>query len=155
MFARGARGLSMKIVTLLAAEGVAVDVFTGRVSAYNIIDRVFAPSTPARLPRLHLLVQFERGADEQPETVFHKIELLAPTGDDVLQAPLQESTVTDRTHTSVHHAWNVKLPRAGDYVLKLSGAKTAEGPWAELCARVIPVVETPHPLMPAPAAPST
>lgn len=145
----------MRTVTLLAAEGVAVDVFTGRVSAYNIIDRVFAPTTPARLPRLHLLVQFERAADEQPERAFHKIELLAPGGRDVLNAPVQELTITDRAQTSVHHAWNVHLPIHGDYVLRVSTADSADGEWKEVASRLVPVLPAPHPLMPVPVAPTT
>ncbi len=141
----------MRIVTLIAAEGVAVDVFTGRVSAYNIVDRIFAPTTPARFPRLHLLVQFERGADEQAERSFLKIELLAPSGADVLNAPLQEMTLTERTHTSVHHAWNVHLPDVGDYLLRVSASPSAEGAWTEMSSRLVPVVQTQHPLMPVPA----
>ncbi len=145
----------MRIVTLIAAEGVSVDVFTGRVSAYNIIDRIFAPTTPARFPRLHLLVQFERAVDEQPARAFHKIELVAPNGDDVLNAPVQELTITERTHSSVHHAWNIHLPVVGNYVLRVRSAPSADGEWQELGARLIPVLQAQHPLMPAPVPPTS
>jgi len=137
----------MEVVSLFASEGISVDVFTGRVSAYNIIETIFAPKFPAKLMRLHVVVQYQRSKDEEAPHFFEKLSLVAPSGDDVLRGPIQELTVPLRHHTTVHTSWGVDIPQAGDYLLKVQLAPSPDGPWKEARNRVIEVETGLHPLM--------
>jgi hypothetical protein len=138
----------MEVVTLLASEGVAVDVFTGRVTAYNLVETLLAQRFPARVARLHTLVQYYRPSTQADAHLFEKVELLDPDGVNVLKGVALELTLTSRFHTSIHNDWSVVLPKGGDYLLKVSSAETADGPWTLLKSRVIQVDQAPHPLMP-------
>ncbi len=138
----------MKVITLLLAEGISVDVFTGRITPFNLLDTVFAPRFPARVTRLHVLVQYERDSAEPQTHFFEKLELVDSASKNVLTAPILEVTVGTRFHSSIHNAWNVVLERAGDYSLRVLHASSAEGPWAELQRRSVVVNEAPHPLQP-------
>ena len=137
----------MEIVTLFASEGVSVDVFTGRVSAYNIIEAIYAPRYPAKLMRVHVVVQYQRSKDELVPHFFEQVAVIAPNGTDVLRGPIQEVTVPERHHTSLHTAWAMDIPEAGDYQLKVRHSQSSEGPWTEVRNRTILVATAPHPLM--------
>lgn len=139
----------MRVSTLLLAEGVSVDVFTGRVTPFNLVETLFAPKFPARVTRLHVLVQYERSLDSAVPHFFEKMELKDPTGVNVLQGPVQELSMTTRFHSSLQNAWNTVLPMAGDYRLSVSHAETPDGPWSEQAWRTIVIEEAPHPLAPA------
>lgn len=143
----------MRVITLLLAEGVSVDVFTGRITPFNLLDTVFAPRFPARVARLHVLVQYERESLEPPTHFFEKLELVDSAGRNVLTAPVLEVTVGTRFHSSIHNAWNVVLERAGEYSLRVSHAGSEDGPWTELQRRSVIVDEGPHPLQPPVAKP--
>jgi hypothetical protein len=138
----------MRVSTLLLAEGVSVDVFTGRVTPFNLVETLFAPKFPARVTRLHVLVQYERAPESGVPHVFEKMELKDPTGVNVLQGPVQELTMTTRFHSSLQNAWNTILPSAGDYRLSVSHAPSADGPWSEQAWRTIVIEQAPHPLAP-------
>ncbi len=138
----------MQVITLLLAEGISVDVFTGRITPFNLVDTLFAPRFPARVSRLHVLVQYERATADAPARFFEKLELIDPAAKNVLTAPILEVTAATRFHASIHNAWNVVLERPGDYVLRVLHAESIEGTWVELQKRTIVVDETPHPLAP-------
>jgi hypothetical protein len=142
----------MRVSTLLVAEGVSVDVFTGRVTAFNLVETLFAVKFPARVTRLHGVVQYERPSDGETPHFFQKLELVSPAGADILNAPVQELTIATRFHTSMHHAWNVQLSQPGDYRLRVSQSESENGPWRELAWRTIVVEQAPHPLIPPSAA---
>jgi hypothetical protein len=142
----------MQVATLLLSEGVSVDVFTGRVTPFNLVETLFAPRFPARVTRLHVLVQYERNVDEAADRFVSKMELLDPTGTDIRSAPAQEIALATRFHSSIHNAWNLKLPEAGDYVLRVSRSDSADGPWTELRRRAVVVETALHPLLSPDAA---
>ncbi len=137
----------MDIVSLFASEGVSVDVFTGRVSAFNIIDTIFSPKFPAKLMRLHVVVQYQCSPSEPTQHFFEKLALIAPDGRELLGGRVQELTISDRQHTSVHTAWALDIPAPGDYVLQVCTASSAEGPWSVARQRRVQVTAGPHPLM--------
>jgi hypothetical protein len=137
----------MEIVSLFASEGISVDVFTGRVSAYNIIEGIYAPKYPAKLMRVHLVVQYQRSKDEPVPHFFEQLSIIAPSGTDVLRGPIQEVTVFERHHTTLHTAWAMDIPEAGDYLLKVRHSQSSEGPWTDVRSRTILVATAPHPLM--------
>lgn len=138
----------MDVATLLLAEGVSVDVFTGRLTAFNLVETLFAQKFPARVTRLHAIVQYEVDGNDVARHFFERLELLDPSGADVLHAPVQELTLTTRSHTSLHHAWNIVLPAGGDFILRVSTGETPAGPWVELRKRRVVVEQAPHPLLP-------
>jgi hypothetical protein len=140
-------------VSLVACEGVAVDVFTGRVTAFNLIETIFAQAFPARLGRLHLLARYHRAADEPAAHFFERFEPVGPDNIDVLNALPLEVTVGARFHTSIHNAWTLVLTARGDYQLRLLVADSAEGPWRVARQHVVVADLAPHPLMPTRAAP--
>jgi hypothetical protein len=142
----------LDVVTLLASEGVSVDVFTGRATAYNLVETLFAQKFPARVPRLHTIVQYYRPSTEGAVHFFERVELLDPDGKNVLGGSEQEITITSRFHTSLHNAWNIVLAKGGDYMLTVSTAETKDGPWTLARRRVILVEQAPHPLMPPTAS---
>lgn len=138
----------VEVVTLLASEGVSVDVFTGRATAFNLIETLFAQKFPARVSRFHTIVQYSRPSNEKAAHFFEQVALLDPDGKDVLGGPVQEITMTARFHTSIHNSWNIVLAKGGDYVLTVSTAETREGPWSVARKRTILAEQAPHPLMP-------
>ena len=98
--------------------------------------------------RLHVVVQYQRQVAEAEEHFFEQVALLDPDGSDSIHGPIQELTIATRLHTSITNAWNVVLPKPGDYILKVRRAASAEGPWCDVRSRLVLVEQAPHPLMP-------
>lgn len=144
----------VQVVTLLVSEGASVDVFTGRVTAFNLLDTIFAQKFPARVARLHVVVQYFRPLEVAEPHFFEKLELLDPDGVDVLSRPIQELTVTTRFQTSIHNGWNVVLSKGGDFTLRVSTSEKVEGPWTVQQSRIVVVDQAPHPLMPPAESPN-
>jgi hypothetical protein len=147
-------------IALFAAEGVALDQLTGRLTAFNILDNIFAAGLPAMLPRLHVVGVYE--LEPRPETVFTKVQLLDPSG-----AVLSELVVKVEfaarapgkapvSHTTVHTFWNTAFKVEGDHALVLSHAPSLDDPdgWEKVATRTLAVVRAPHPLAPQ-AGPAT
>jgi uncharacterized membrane protein YgcG len=114
-----------------------------------MLETVYSPKIPARLPRMHVLVQYQIPAHSPGEHFFERVELFAPNNVSVVQSTIQELALKPRFHTSILNLWNIQLAEARDFSLRVSTAPTPSGPWTQQADRVIRVEQAPHPLMPA------
>jgi hypothetical protein len=158
-----------RLVSFVAAEGVAIDQLTSRVTAFNMIDHVLLPAVPARLVRLSALSLYE--LTEKVESFAERIRLVTPTGavaavsESVVLLPLRNPGELPNGHRSLHVLWSPHLDVIGDYRLILDHRPEA-GEWQELASICITALVQAHPILnaqtpsvslpsaPAPAPPS-
>ncbi len=137
-----------RLVATLLAEGVSLDRFTGRLTVFNMLEAVLAPSFPAILGKLAVVSVYE--IDGERGTRFERVAIRDPAG-----ASLAESVVELEgdgiTHRSMQVFQGVKLERAGTYVVTVEGASARGGPWETLGRRRLSALERPHPLTAGPA----
>lgn len=142
---------------LVISEAVSVDQLTGRVTAFNILDLVFAQNLPALLHRITALAAYELNGEN--ETVYERAQLMSPAGEVVagtnpmrIEFGHRGAGTVPASHTSIHTLWNSALRVQGDYSIVLSQSATTDGPWEEVARRRVVVAMAPHPL--APPAPA-
>ncbi|HEY0839273.1 MAG TPA: hypothetical protein VGD74_03735 [Vulgatibacter sp.] len=142
--------------TVLLAEALSVDAFSGRLTAFNILDAIVAPKVPAQFGKLTAAILYElseesarfservsiRSADER--TIAHglgKIELVQRSPDGI-----------PSTHRSLYSFWNLRIDSFSDHSIVVEQAESEAGPWIEVARRRVAVVEGLLPGQPAPLA---
>jgi len=154
-----------RLMSFVAAEGVAIDQLTSRVTAFNMIDHFMLPSLPARVVRVAALSQYE--LIEAAESFGERVRLITPDGE---VAAISESTVElpsrapaqlPNGHRSVHVLWAPVLKVAGDYRLLLE-QKTVGSDWTAIASLRITALVQQHPILnaqspsvPRPTAPAS
>lgn len=83
----------IKLVTILAADGVVVDKQTNNVTLYSIVEMLTAGSFPFFKPSMFLFFGFRRSTDD-PQSFNWQLEIL--NNEDILLTEEQNSDFGDR-----------------------------------------------------------
>ncbi len=141
---------------LFVAEGLALDQFTGRLTAFNILDSIFAPALPARLPRIHVVGIYELQA--QASELLAQVEILSPGGTAVSEPTSIHVQFGARTvglppvsHTTIHTFWNIAFREEGDHRVRLRQRSDAGQEWVVVQELALTVVLARHPLAQEPS----
>lgn len=150
--------MKCKFVGLLMAEGVAFDQITSRLTAFNVLDFIFAANAPAMLTRMAVVATYELAAE--PDVFEERVSLRGPDGAVVahtqsrIETRAHEVGVAPSSHNSLHTFWNTLLVALGDYSVVLEVRANEAEEWSRLAARRLTVMRLSHPLFPRQSAPS-
>lgn len=129
-----------RLVASIVCEGAAIDAVSGRITAFNMFDSVEAPSLPAVLAKLFVIVVYEKEG-EQPETIFERISFEGPH---VLSGPsTAQVTIPGTHHTSLHRIVALRLMSEGVCRVHVEHGETPEGPWQKKALRTFIVRRVP------------
>lgn len=134
--------MATELAACVLAEGVSLDSMTGRLTAFNMLDMVFANSFPAMLPKLFVVTLYE--TEGEPARFHERVSLSDSTGK-VLVTASSEIVATAHPHRSINALWGTRFDSAGKYVIKVERAERADGPWKQLAKRTLLVVGEGHP----------
>lgn len=135
--------MAYRLVASLMAEGVALDRITDRMTAFNMLESVFAPTFPAALAKLAVINVYE--VDGEPGAWFERVTVQDADGA-VLAHTTAELRGEGVVHRSAHLFQGVPFHRAGTYAVVTEGAASPAGPWQRTAIRRLHAVEQPHPL---------
>ncbi len=135
--------MAFRLVGTLLAEGVSLDRFTGRLSAFNMIDVVFAPSFPAILGKLVVVNLYE--IDGAREPYWERVTISDEDGA-VLGQAIAELTGDGEAHNSMGLYQGLKLAKPSVHRVTVEGAPKREGPWQQVSSRRFRAALGPHPL---------
>jgi hypothetical protein len=140
-----------KPVALFVAEAVAIDQLTGRLTAFNILENVFAADLPALLHRVTCVASYELGASavqffERGEFVNPAGKVLSSTTPIHVDLAIRASGKTPNAATNIHTFWNTRVEVEGDHLIAVSHATSPDGPWERAASRVVTIVKAAHPL---------
>lgn len=130
-------------VATLLAEGVSLDRLTGRLSAFNMMESVLAPSFPAVLGKLVVVNLYE--IDDGREPYWERVTVLDDAGQ-VLAQNVTELTGEGEVHRSMGLFQGIKFAKPGVYSVVVEGAKRHDGPWQRANARHLRAELRTHPL---------
>jgi hypothetical protein len=138
------------VVSFVAAEGVAIDQLTARVTAFNMLDHVLVARLPARVVRISALTLYELG--NEAESFKERVQLLAPDGN-VVSSSESDIALTARDpgklpngHRSIHVLWAVPIEQVGDYRLVLEH-RVGGGEWRQRASLCITASLQEHPIL--------
>ena len=144
--------------SFLVSEAFAIDMVSGRLSVFNMVDSLFVPSLPALWPRFVAIAVYDAGAE--PVSFDDRVSVQGPNGPpmgesinrvEVLERRPEEPSTTRR---SVHVIWRTQLASAGDLYVVLERRPDASSPWEVVQRKRIALSIGPHPLHgPGSAAP--
>ncbi len=137
--------MAVRPVAIFVAEGVALDVWSARLSAFNITDIFRAPTFPAYLYKIAVVVMYE--GDGQPEEFRERATLVAPGGATVI-ANENVLRIGAPTYHSIHMLWNIQVAAAGSYALRIERAPIGINNWTEVGHRRVVVEQGIPPLYP-------
>lgn len=144
--------------SFLVSETFAIDVASGRMSVFNMIDSLFVPSLPALWPKFTAVASYDVGAeartfDDRVSVRGHDDVVLAESVNHIEMSG-QQINEPITTHRSVHLMWRTKLMTASDLHVVLERRSDANSPWEVLHRKRIALRIGPHPLHgPGSAAP--
>lgn len=138
------------LVATLIAEGAALDAFTGRATAFNLLDTVVAPRFPAALPKFIVITIYDRGDEEDAFT--ERLRLIR-TGNNrtIIEATAVISIAASSegnppSHRSFHSLAGIVFEQPGDYLLTVERTTNAASEeWELLGKRRLLVTEGQHP----------
>ena len=123
----------LRLVATLLAEGASIDSIGGRLTAFNMLESVTAPSFPAMIPRLVVINIFE--IENQHATYFERVTIRGSEDQTPIMNLVSEVNTMKPVFRSIHQVVPLILKTAGIYVVSVELGKTAEGPWEELETR--------------------
>src|ERR1035441_125426 len=107
-------------VSFVAAEGVAIDQLTGRLTAFNMVDHIAVPGFPAQLLRLVAISFYD--LDNAPHGFSERVRLIGPTGDPLVVSNVQPVALTVRVPgqmpngiRSIQIIWRAIIAIPGDH----------------------------------------
>lgn len=134
-----------RLVSFIAAEGVALDQLTGRATAFNMMDHLAVPGFPARQLRIIAIANYELG--EEGAAFVERVRFVAPDETTITESIPLPLILTPRTprqmpngHRSIHMLWGSNISTPGDHHLILERQAVGEDPWefiARLCLTVV------------------
>ncbi len=130
-------------VATLLAEGVSLDAMTGRLSAFNMLESVQAPSYPAVLAKLLVVNLYE--VDDGREPYWERVTVLDESGAQLAQV-VTEFKGEGLAHRSMGMFQGLRLAKAGVYRVLVDGARRRDGPWQKVNERLLHAEVRPHPL---------
>ncbi len=136
--------MPFRIVATILAEGVSLDRLTNRLTAFNMLESVMAPSFPAALAKLAVVNIYEIDGDRVPHV--ERVSILSPE-DDVLAQTSSKLEGEVIAHRTMHLFQGVRLAKPATYRVLVEGARTVAGPWEKMAQRWLVAVESPHPLV--------
>jgi len=124
--------------TILVAERVAIDSITGRVTPFNLIPSVAAPSFPSVLPQISVIVFYEGLALDG--TVFlEKAQIIGPDNKLIVESTRpSEVRILSPFHVSIHGFTFLPLQMPGSYSVQIQ-AKQGDRGWETTGARWLSV----------------
>lgn len=140
--------MAYRLVASLMAEGVSLDRITDRMTAFNMLDAIFAPAFPAALSKLAVINIYEVDGDGDP---WHERVSVRDADGTELAATGAELRGEGLVHRSAHLFQGIPFPRAGVYTIVTEGAPTPQGPWQRLSTRRLHAIQRSHPLGAGPA----
>lgn len=130
-------------VATLLAEGVSLDGLTSRLSVFNMMEAVFAPTFPAALGKLVVVNLYEIEGDR--DSYWERVQV-ADSGGQVLAQSVTESAGEGTAHRSMALFQGIRLAQPGEYVVTVEGARWRDGPWAPVRRRRLQALLGPHPM---------
>lgn len=149
----------LRPVAVVAAEGVSFDQLTTRLTAFNIMEVVFAAEIPSLMNKMAVACIYEM--ESQPRAFFERVALLDPARESIWHSIIRvevggrEPGSVPNAHRTVHGMWNVVIRSLGDYTIQVAHADAAEGPWVTVGERCLTIVQRPHPVFQAASKPPT
>lgn len=136
--------MAFRNVATLLAEAVSLDSMTGRLSAFNMMETVLAPSFPAMLPRIVVvnLYEIEEGAGSR----WERVTVRDDAGEQLAQV-VTELAGEGTAHRSMAMIQGMRLARPGVYSVVVEGASRQAGPWEAVNVRHLRAEIAQHPLL--------
>ena len=135
--------MAFRIVASLLAEGVALDGFTDRLTAFNMLETVYSPSFPAVLGKLVVINVYE--IEDGHMAQWERVTVLDGTGQQLGQV-VTELAGEGGAFRSMAMFQGLKLEKPGVYRVVVEGARRRDGPWEQLQHRRLHAQLRPHPL---------
>jgi hypothetical protein len=134
--------MKSRLRALVAAEGVAIDQLTGRVTAFNAIDAIAIVEVPTLFLRLVVIAAYELG--DEPELLSERVSFVSPAGQRLVETVSSLDLHTHppnglpNAHRSIHTLWRLPLQTDGDYRVLLEHKVGDE--WVEVSSLCVTVV---------------
>lgn len=135
--------MAFRNVATLLAEGVSLDAATNRLSAFNMMETVFAPSFPGVLGKLVVVSLYEVDGEREPR--WERVTILDEAGTQLARV-VTEFRGEGVAHRSMGMLQGLVLAKPGTYTVLVEGAKRSDGPWEFVNKRLLHAVLGPHPL---------
>ncbi len=135
--------MAFRNVAALLAEGVALDRITDRLTAFNMLETMLAPSFPAVIGKLVVINLYE--VDGPREPTWERVTVLDGGGAELAQTRT-ELVGEGEAHRSMVLFQGVRLVTPGVYTVRVETAPAKVGPWREVAHRRLLAAERPHPL---------
>ena len=135
--------MAFRIVATLLAEGVSLDQYTGRLTAFNMLEAVLAPSFPAILGKLVVVNIYE--IDDGREPCWERVTVLDAEGTALAEVKA-ELTGEGEAHRSMVLFQGIKLAKPGIFNVVVEQARRSDGPWQSIARRRLHAQMRPHPL---------
>ncbi|HEY3411766.1 MAG TPA: hypothetical protein VGM51_01785 [Armatimonadota bacterium] len=135
--------MAFRLVATVLAEGLSLDQVTGRLTAFNMLESVVAPSFPAVIGKLVVINLYE--IEDGVEPHWERVTVLDPAGNQLSQT-VTELSGEGQAHRSMGFFQGLRLGEPGVYRVLVEGAVAAEGPWSALMRRRLFAEQGAHPL---------
>lgn len=136
--------MALRNVATLLAEGVSLDRATGRLSVFNMLESVLAPSYPALLPKLVVVNVYE--IDDGAAPHWERVTVVDDAGKELARV-VAELRGEGGAHRSMGIIQGMRLPKPGVYTIVVDGAKKRDGPWERVNLRRLRAELGTHPLI--------
>lgn len=136
--------MGFRHVATLLAEGVSLDSITGRLSVFNMLETVLAPTFPAAIAKLAVVTLYE--IDDGRGPYWERLTVVGVQGEDLAQVQI-ELTGQGDTHRSMAMFQGIRVATPGDYSIKVEGATGRDGPWLPVSLRRLRAQVGLHPLV--------
>lgn len=137
--------MAFRNVATLLAEGVSLDAISNRLSAFNMMETMFAPSFPAVVGKLVVVNLYE--IEGSSELRFERVTVLEDAGTQLAQMVLELRAEGVVAHRSMGMLQGLRLAKPGKYTVLVEGAKAPEGPWEFVNKRTLHAMLGSHPLV--------
>lgn len=136
--------MAFRNVATLLAEGVSLDRATGRLSVFNMLESVLAPSYPALLPKFVVVNVYE--IDDGGGPHWERVTVLDDAGQELARV-IAELRGEGAAHRSMGIIQGMRLTKPGVYTVVVEGAKKRDGPWERVNRRLLHAALGTHPLI--------
>lgn len=131
-------------VATLLAEGISLDAVTGRLTAFNMLESVLAPSFPAVLGKLVVVNIYEVDGAREPR--WERVTVTDDAGTQLAQA-ITEFRGEGMAHRSMSMLQGMRLAKPGPYTVVVEGSPRRDGPWEYVNKRLLHALLGGHPLV--------
>lgn len=136
--------MAFRNVATLIADGVSLDRQTGRLSVFNMLESVLAPSYPALLPKLVVVNVYE--IDDGSGAYWERVTVVDDAGTELARV-VAELRGEGTAHRSMGIIQGMRLAKPGVYSVVVEGATKRDGPWHPVNRRRLHAELGTHPLI--------